>query len=71
MLRMKITRRNLALAAFAPAAAVLSQTTSSGQAPAAGEDVNALVQSLMHANSEILTQAVVPVSTEPAFVFKA
>ena len=71
MLRMKMTRRNLALAAFAPAAAVLSQATSPGQAPAAGEDVNALAQSLVRANSEILTKAAIPISTEPAFVFKA
>jgi hypothetical protein len=68
---MKMTRRKLALAAFAPAAVALSQATSPGQAPASGEDLNALAQSLVRANSEILTKAVVPILTEPAFVFKA
>ena len=72
MLRMKITRRKLALAALAPAAAVLSQATSPGQAPpGAGEDLDALAHSLVRANSEILTKAVIPIATEPAFEFKA
>jgi hypothetical protein len=72
MLRMKITRRSLAVAALAPAAAALSQATSQGQAPpAAGEDLNALAQSLVRANSGILTKATIPIATEPAFQFKA
>jgi hypothetical protein len=72
MLRMKITRRKLAVAAFAPAAVVLAQATSQAQSPpASGEDLNALAQSLLRANSEILSKAVVPIATEPAFQFKA
>jgi hypothetical protein len=72
MLRMKITRRRLAVAAFAPAAAALSQATSPAQAPpASGEDLNALAQSLLRANSAILTKAAIPIETEPAFQFKA
>ena len=72
MLRMKITRRRLAVAALAPAAAALSKATSQAQAPpASGEDLNALTQSLVRANSEILTKAAIPIATEPAFQFKA
>ncbi|MBI2681529.1 MAG: hypothetical protein HYX25_11060 [Candidatus Solibacter usitatus] len=68
---MKITRRSLAITALAPAAAALSQATSQAQAPAAGEDLNALAHSLLRANSEILTKAAIPIATEPAFQFKA
>ena len=70
MLRMKITRRKLAVAALAPAAAVLAHATPQAP-PASGEDLNALTQSLVRANSEILTKASIPISTEPAFAFKA
>ena len=66
MFTMKITRRKLAVAALAPAAAVLAQAP-----PASGEDLNALAQSLVRANSEILTKAAIPIATEPAFHFKA
>ena len=60
------------MAALAPAAAALSQAPSQAQAPpASGEDLNALAQSLLRANSAILTKAVVPIATEPAFQFKA
>ena len=72
MLRMKITRRTLALTALAPAAAALSQATAPAQVPpASGEDLNVLAQSLLRANSGILTKAAIPIETEPAFQFKA
>ncbi len=72
MLSVKITRRRLAVAAFAPAAVALTQASAQAQAPpASGEDLNALAQSLMRANSGILTKAAIPIEAEPAFQFKA
>ena len=63
---MKLTRRDLAAALLAPAAA--AQTPSPPQTPAdpvqAGRD-------RIKANGEILAKVDIPMTTEPAFQFKA
>jgi hypothetical protein len=65
MLGMKFTRRKLAALALAPAAAVLP-----AQTPPAG-DVDAVAKSQLRANSEALAKLQIPMTTEPAFHFKA
>ena len=63
---MKITRRKLALAALGSAAVVRP-------APAHGqpEDLNAAAKEQLRKNSETLAKFDLPMSTEPAFEFKA
>jgi hypothetical protein len=60
---MKLTRRALATAMLAPAA--LAQT------PAAAEDDLKAARDRIKANGEALAKVEVPMSTEPAFQFKA
>lgn len=62
----QITRRKLALAVLgAPAAARAAQT------PSAPEDLTAAAAEQVRKNSEALAKLDVPMSTEPAFEFKA
>lgn len=62
---MRLTRRQLAAAALAPAA--LAQTS----APATASDELNAAQRRLKANSEALSKIQVPIETEPAFQFKA
>jgi len=63
---MKITRRKLALAALGSAAVVRA-----AQAPGQAEDLNAAAKEQLRKNSEALAKFDLPMSTEPAFEFKA
>ena len=67
LFRMKteITRRRLAFAALSSAAAL---HTANSQAP---EDLNAAAKEQIRKNSETLGKFDLPMSTEPAFQFKA
>ena len=60
-----ITRRRLALAALGSAAAL---NTAKSQVP---EDLNATAKEQIRKNSETLAKLDLPISTEPAFQFKA
>ena len=64
-MKTEITRRRLALAALGSAAAL---SDAIAQAP---EDLNATAKEQIRKNSEALAQLDVPMSTEPAFQFKA
>ena len=69
----KITRRRLASAAlgsavFGPAAVLHAADT---QAPAPPGDLNAAAKEQVHKHSETLAKFDLPMSTEPAFRFKA
>jgi hypothetical protein len=61
---MKITRRQLA-ASFAVAQAAVTA------APPQSEDLDALARTRLRNNAAALTPIVLPMSTEPAFQFKA
>jgi hypothetical protein len=63
---MKITRRKLALAALGSAAVVRA-----AQAPGQPEDLNAAAKEQLRKNFEALAKFDLPMSTEPAFQFKA
>jgi hypothetical protein len=63
---MKITRRNLAFAVLGSAGAA-----GAAQASSASEDLNAAAKEEARKNSEILSKVDLPMSTEPAFQFKA
>jgi hypothetical protein len=63
---MKITRRKLAFAALGSAAVVRA-----AQAPGQPEDLNAAANEQLRKNSEALAKVELPMSTEPAFQFKA
>jgi hypothetical protein len=63
----KITRRRLAAAAFGSAAAVRAAQTAAGPP----EDPHAAALEQLRKNSEALGKTQVPMSTEPAFSFKA
>jgi hypothetical protein len=63
---MKITRRNLAFAVLGSAGAA-----GAAQAPSPSEDLNAAAKEEARKNSEILSKVDLPMSTEPAFQFKA
>ena len=67
LFRMKtaITRRRLAFVALGSAAAL---QTANSQAP---EDLNAAAKEQIRKNSETLGKLDLPMSTEPAFQFKA
>ena len=77
----KITRRRLAaaalgsVAALGPAAALgraaLHGASAQAPAPAAPEDLNAAAKEKVHQYSETLAKFDLPMSTEPAFQFKA
>jgi hypothetical protein len=64
----KITRRRLAAAAFLPAATLRAAQTKPAGPP---EDLNTTAQEQLRKNSEALGKASLPMSTEPAFSFKA
>lgn len=65
---MKLTRRQLALALAAPAAA---RASADEQTPPASADMLKAAQDQITANSKILAAESVPIATEPAFQFKA
>jgi hypothetical protein len=65
---MKLTRRQLALALAAPAAAPASADE---QTPPASGDLLKAAQDHVTGNSKILALETVPITTEPAFQFKA
>ena len=72
----KITRRRLAAAVLGSAAALgpaaaLHAASSQAPAPAAPEDVNAAAKEQVRKYSETLAKFDLPMSTEPAFQFKA
>ena len=67
---MKITRRKLALVALGSASAVRAER-SQAAAAAQPEDHNAVAKEQLHKDAEALAKFNVPVSTEPAFQFKA
>jgi hypothetical protein len=62
---MKLTRRDLAAALLAPAAAAQAQTTTPP-----GDEVEA-ARARLKTNADALAKVDVPMSTEPAFSFKA
>ena len=62
----KITRRHLAAAALGSAAALRA-----AQPAATTEDPRAAAQEQLHKNSDALAKTQLPMSTEPAFSFKA
>ena len=64
----KITRRRLAAAAFASAAVTRAGQTTAGGPP---EDPRAAALEQLRKNSEALGKTQLPMSTEPAFSFKA
>ena len=69
---MKITRRQLAATALGPAAG-FSAARSLAQAPAGAkqpEDLNAAAREQLRKTAETLAKFDLPISTEPAFVFK-
>jgi hypothetical protein len=76
---MKITRRRLAAALAAPALAAAMPPTATAQIPAAapvqtpppaGDPLEA-AKARIKANGDVLAKETVPMSTEPAFQFKA
>ena len=64
-MKAQITRRRLAFAALGSAAAL---NTANSQAP---EDLNAMAKEQIRKNSDTLAKFDLPMSTEPAFQFKA
>jgi len=64
-MKTEITRRTLAFAALGSAAAL---NTAKSQEP---EDLNAAAKDQIRKNSEALDKLDLPMSTEPAFQFKA
>ncbi len=69
---MKITRRQLAATALGPAAG-FSAARSLAQAPADAtqpEDLNAAAREQLRKTAETLAKFDLPISAEPAFVFK-
>jgi hypothetical protein len=68
---MKITRRKLAAALTAPALATAMPSSATAQTPAASPDPLEAARARIKANGDALTKESVPMSTEPAFQFKA
>jgi hypothetical protein len=66
---MKITRRKLAAALTAPALAAALPPAATAQTPAA--DPLEAAKARIKANGDALAKEAVPMSTEPAFQFKA
>jgi hypothetical protein len=64
----KFTRRRLAAAAFGPAAALRAAQTTAASHP---EDLNTTAKEQLRKSSEALGKTPLPMSTEPAFSFKA
>lgn len=69
----KITRRRLAAAALGSAALgpAAALHAASNQAPAPPDDLNAAAREQVRKHSETLAKFDLPMSTEPAFQFKA
>ncbi len=67
---MKITRRKLAAAALASAGLGVAHAQAPPP-PAQPEDLNAAAKEQARKNTEALAKFDVPVSTEPAFQFRA
>ena len=72
----KITRRRLAAAALGSpvvlgSVAAVHAASAQAPAPAAPEDLNAAAKEQVHKHSETLAKFDLPMSTEPAFQFKA
>ena len=68
---MQITRRKLALAALGSAAAVRAVNAQTPPAQPQPESFNAGAREQVRSNSEKLAGVDLPMSTEPAFIFKA
>lgn len=68
---MKITRRRLAAALTAPALAAAMPSAAPAQTPAASADPLEAAKARIKANGDALAKEDVPMSTEPAFQFKA
>jgi hypothetical protein len=68
---MKITRRKLAAALAAPALAGRMPTAAAAQTTATPADPLEAAKARIKANSDALAKQDVPMSTEPAFQFKA
>lgn len=68
---MKITRRKLATALAAPALAGAIPTAAAAQTTATQADPLEAAKAAIKANSDALAKREVPMSTEPAFQFKA
>jgi hypothetical protein len=66
---MKLTRRHLASAVLAPAAAATALVQT--QPSAASEDLLQAARDRIKANTELLAKQEIPMATEPAFQFKA
>jgi hypothetical protein len=66
-MKRRFTRRELAAIAAAGAVAARAQTS----AQPGGEDLEKAARDLNAHNSETLTKFEIPISTEPAFQFKA
>ena len=69
----KITRRRLAAAALGSAVALgpAAALHAAGNQAAAPEDINAAAKEQVRKHSETLAKFDLPMSTEPAFQFKA
>jgi hypothetical protein len=67
---MKLTRRKLAAALAAPAL-VAGRASAAEQAQSPAGDALAAAKARIQANSLALAKATVPMTTEPAFQFKA
>ena len=68
---MKITRRKLAAALAAPAFAGTMPSAAAAQTTAVPGDPLEAAKARIKANSDALAKEEVPMSTEPAFQFKA
>ena len=68
---MKMTRRKLAAALAAPALAGRMPTVAAAQGAPAPADLLEAAKARIKANSDALAKEDVPMSTEPAFQFKA
>jgi hypothetical protein len=67
---MKFTRRKMAVAVFAPAA-LRSLHAQAPPAAAGPEDLDAEAREQVRKNAEAMAKFDLPLSTEPAFQFKA
>ncbi|MGA7238529.1 MAG: hypothetical protein WBY44_22795 [Bryobacteraceae bacterium] len=68
---MKITRRKLAAALATPVLAAAMPSAAAAQTPAAPADPLEAAKARIKANGDALAKEDVPMSTEPAFQFKA
>jgi hypothetical protein len=68
---MKLTRRELVVATAGSIAAVKALAQSSPAVPGAARDFGKEAHDAVQRNGEALTKFEIPMSTEPAFQFKA